>query len=466
MRAIPELSYCYYLANPHIAAQGPYDKKFLDRYVLPHVNTLVASGTPPAEDFVAWRREGRQWLANAGLPGISAATAPSVDEVYAAWGGNAGVTQQGYSGLIVDEFINAGAEHYRAWTGGMERLYGDSRFADRTFYAWCGELFRMPQGLEFGRALLGHKGRFVWEVYLGEDATEQAARRRIRRALQFPLTEWEEALPTTREHMVVCLGYMSAPPESLNVNPAVDYNVYMDMQMQLLATEPAFWKLYGVMQYSASYTDEEAVRWAYRMFRHYCIDGKRERLIQSPYELPYLRNPDFAKGTEGWRVERAEPGSVSIQRMEGLSWLQGRYPKTSQGDQYLRFKRCANGPNRVTQTIRGLTAGGVYSLKLLSADMKQLDVKSVLGVRLQIDGADVNKDLSFQYPYPSNYAHELGPYNKDHPAWINYHRVVFSAHGETAELSISDWAADGTPGGPEGQEIGVNFVEVQPYLLP
>ena len=45
-------------------------------------------------------------------------------------------------------------------------------------------------------------------------------------------------------------------------------------------------------------------------------------------------------------------------------------------------------------------------------------------------------------------------------AWINYHRHVFRATGDTAELRISDWGESRQA----GIELMFNFIEVQPYL--
>ena len=45
-----------------------------------------------------------------------------------------------------------------------------------------------------------------------------------------------------------------------------------------------------------------------------------------------------------------------------------------------------------------------------------------------------------------------------------YYRLVFRPKGRTAELSISDWKSPSEPsGGLENQEIGFNFLELQPY---
>jgi len=69
--------------------------------------------------------------------------------------------------------------------------------------------------------------------------------------------------------------------------------------------------------------------------------------------------------------------------------------------------------------------------------------------------------------------------------WLTYHVFVFRAKSETATLTISDWVrneriywpaewgiqfnidkwtGEGKPGGPIGQELMFNFVELQPYL--
>lgn len=47
---------------------------------------------------------------------------------------------------------------------------------------------------------------------------------------------------------------------------------------------------------------------------------------------------------------------------------------------------------------------------------------------------------------------------------MNYHFEVFRAKGERARLTVSDWASAAEPGGPAGQELMFNFIEVQPYL--
>jgi hypothetical protein len=260
--------------------------------------------------------------------------------------------------------------------------------------------------------------------------------------------------------MMLTLVYLSAPPESLNTDPGVDYQVFMDMQFNLLANDPAFWNLYGLMEYSASYSDEESLRWAHKLFRHYCIEGHREPLTNDPYLLPHLKNPDFTEGLKGWKVEKAKRNSIRSEQQKGFSWLQGRYPKTKDGDQFCVMKRSEKGPNRLHQTIVCLEPGRLYSVKMISADLTQLDKQQTLGLQVGVEGAERIPVYSFQFAYPSCYDHTSGPFTSEHPAWFNFHREVFKAAASTAELVISDQGC--TP----GQESAVNFIEVQPFHAP
>ena len=50
------------------------------------------------------------------------------------------------------------------------------------------------------------------------------------------------------------------------------------------------------------------------------------------------------------------------------------------------------------------------------------------------------------------------------PPHFTFHRRVFRARTGAAELAISDWASEKKPGGPAGQELIFNFIQVEPYL--
>src|SRR5690606_14179324 len=122
IRAIPELAFCYYPTQPNIAAFGPYDWAFMERHVLPHVNVLVSRSDIDPIEFTQWRGEGRRWIYNAFLPGLSG-NPPTADAVFDVWKQNPGVTDDGFAGMIVDEFLFNGEKHYEAWTEALRRTH-------------------------------------------------------------------------------------------------------------------------------------------------------------------------------------------------------------------------------------------------------------------------------------------------------------------------------------------------------
>ena len=124
----------------------------------------------------------------------------------------------------------------------------------------------------------------------------------------------------------------------------------------------------------------------------------------------------------------------------------------------------ASKRNRLRQTVKNLDPARLYSLKMIAADRQNLDKKQKLALAIELKGAEIIRDHSFRYVYPSNYGHTLGPYNRDHPAWFNFYRIVFRPKSESAVLTISDWENHTQSGGPSGQEIICNFIELQPFL--
>jgi hypothetical protein len=285
------------------------------------------------------------------------------------------------------------------------------------------------------------------------------------------MQRWQQAIPGCISNLIVCFGNMSLPTtETLNLNPQVDFKVWMDLQFQHVATAPAFRGLYGLMEYTSGYADDETVRWTARLYRHYGLEGNTTPLssrLGFTYQLDHLRNPDFADGTAGWTLMPAEPGRVATQRLSGYGWLQGRYPRTKRGDTFLWTQRSAAKPNRVSQPIRHLVPGRLYSLKCVTADFQELkrgkSVEQRHAVSIRIRGARLIQEKCFQQPMANNYAHTLGPFKGQNNAWMNYHYRVFRAQHHTAELTLSDWLDPSQPGGPANQELIWNFVEVQPY---
>ncbi|MBM3497963.1 MAG: LamG domain-containing protein [Armatimonadetes bacterium] len=467
VRAIPELLFAKFGANPHVPDFGPYDWPFLQRHVLPNLNTMVGNGSPEQRPFAEeWKGQGKRWIVECMAYGLGKSEAVTADQAEAFWSGNPGMADPLLDGLIVDEFWSGDMPQYPGWTEAVQRMNAKEALRGKSYYPYCGSMYGSPASEAFMRAVLTGGHRFALERYLPEQRGEKAAQAYLDSALTQEAQRWEQAFPGAVSRMVVCFGYFSAPPESLDVDPTVDHKVYLDMQFHLVANDPAFAGVAGLMTYLCSYADEETVRWAGRLFRHYALEGRAERLTQDPYTLPHLANGDFEAGTQGWELTPAEEGGISAGSSSGFSWLEGRYPRTSQGDTFLLLKRSARGPNRVSQAIRRLTAGRLYSLRLFCADVGDLGRQQELGVSARVIGAEVLPDRQIRHVFPNCYSHHLAPYDDKNRAWMNYHRLVFRATDEEATLEIADWPDQQTPGGPVGQPVAVNFVQVQPYDAP
>ncbi len=465
VRAIPELVFAKFGAHPHVHEYGKYDWAFLKKHVLPNLNVMVGTGSDRERPFMEeWGlRQRKRWLVECGVPGLRAKEAITADEAEKYWASRAGMTHRLTHGLIADEFFGSNSQKYAAWTEAVRRIRANPRLKGRVFYPYCSAMYGAKASRKFIQVVMDAGWRFAFERYLPEPRTEAAARGYLDGVLRQTIAAWEEAMPGAREHMIVCLGTFSQPPESLDISPAVNHKVFLDMQLNLLANAPECFGLAGVMTYLCSYTDEETVRWMGKLFRHYCIEGKAERLSRDPYALPHLRNGDFEDALNGWTVAAAEPGSVAARTRPGFSWLQGRYPRTSQGDTALWMKRRRRRANAVSQTVKALDPSRLYTLRMYSGDFRDLSAKHKHALSIQLSNATVLKNRSFQHVFANCYSHHHGPFNRQHRAWMNYHWILFRPKAASATLTLSDWASEGDPGGPIGQELMLNFIQIQPY---
>jgi len=173
-------------------------------------------------------------------------------------------------------------------------------------------------------------------------------------------------------------------------------------------------------------------------------------------------NGDFDRALTGWQAQPAEPGSLGTRHIQDLSWIEGRYPKTDLGNNVCVMKRSAMGPNRLSQTVRALTPGRAYALRLFSADPNDLRTRKETGLSVDLSDAEIDPGLDFVHVFRNPWhGTEAMPRGK---VWMSYHFTVFRPQRATVKLTISDWAGADEPGGPIGQETVFNFVQVRPYL--
>ena len=191
---------------------------------------------------------------------------------------------------------------------------------------------------------------------------------------------WKQTFPDCQQRMVMVLGLFATGPD-LDVQPDVNYKVWMDMQMQYLATRPEFSGLFGVHWWFSGWASDELVLWESALYRHYCIEGATDLLSKRygwNYMLTHIKNPDFLDGTTGWTINPAAPDSAKASYLERYARVQNRYwnrgvePDYPSGNAYLWTKRGADKPNKATQEITGLVRGKLYSVQMITADYRDI----------------------------------------------------------------------------------------------
>ena len=485
VRAVPALVYC---AHPVVSTgyYGVYDSEFLAKDVLPNINTIVGEGALRYEDLhKEWKDRGGQWYIEQNLPSLLRKVGAlkdvpkplTADYTYDYWTKSQGFTNPYLDGVFADEFmwVENQIPDFPAYGEAIKRIAASDKFKDKKVNGWTfgKEMYTEPAGKVLLQAFISSGCKIVWEFYPGEPPTQEAMREHLYGNLGETIKDWEKNIPGMAKHVIFTSGYFCAPPMSLNDNPAVDFKVQLDMQLNYLANAPECLGLYGFMAWKSRYADEEIVRWTGRLLRHYGIKGKRNLLSDElgfKYQPGHITNPDFNDGLDGWSVAAATPDSVQTGTMAHLSEMQGRFGDGGHGDNYLLTRRSAEKPNKVSQEIKNLSAGKLYSAKLYVADYQDYlngeSVRKRLEVSFDIDNVKLvpEKCLLLEVDISSSGLSSVGPFKGKTPPWMNVHRLVFRALGTTAKLIISDWMDKTTPGGSVGQEIIYNFVEVGPYI--
>jgi hypothetical protein len=491
VRAIPELIHCGLGFDPAIQSYGRYDLDFLKKDVLPNVTTLIVPHhiqLPPSV-MDGWHRQGKRFVAEVGIDGRGQTAADHFNY----WTGFLDRAPF-LDGVIVNEFIvnnpatRAGAavsperqarvereqQRHRIYQEAIQRLRADARYKHKSFYAYVGgsgkKLNQEMIGPTFVRTLIDSNCRIALERYLHEMSSEKGSREALEAFVE-GIGDWEAKQPGVKKQMVIVFGLFSMPPGGLNKLPNVDYHVWMDQQMHVVANHPLLAGIGGLEWWTSLQADEETVRFVGKLYRHYAIEGRTERLLRDPLFLSHLQNADFEKGLEGWTLQPAEAGSIQARSFPRYGRIEGRYMGLGRpadpehiGDTFLWMKRSAKGPNQFSQTMKNLKPGRLYSMKMFSCDYQDLvnpkaktrDEATPFIGQVILEGVEVDAKRSFAERYASNPEPRI-------PVWITYHWKVFRAKETTAKVIVSDWPNEKDATGAFGQEQTFNFLEIQPY---
>jgi hypothetical protein len=489
--AIPELIHCGLGFDPAIKSYGRYDLEFLKKDILPNVTTLIVPHNiklphPVIDD---WHRQGKRFVAEVGIDGRGQ-TAEDHFKYWASFLDKAPFLD----GVIVNEFIvnnpstQPGAavsperqarvereqQRHRVYQEAIKNLRADAKYKDKSFYAYVGgsgkKLNQEMIGPTFIRTLLDSNCRIALERYLHEMSSAKGSKEALETFAE-GIGDWEAKEPGVKKQMVIAFGLFSMPPGGLNKLPNVDYHVWMDQQMNVVANHPLLADIGGLEWWTSLQADEETVRFVGKLYRHYAIEGRTDRLTRDPLFMSHLQNADFKNGLEGWTLQHAEAETIKARSFPRYGRIEGRYMGLGRpadpehiGDTFLWMKRSAKGPNRFSQTIKNLKPGRLYSMKMFSCDYQDLvnprvktrdEATPFLG-NVVLEGCDVDPKRSFTEMYASNPEPRI-------PVWITYHWKVFRAKGTTAKVIVSDWLNEKEANGAFGQEQTFNFVEIQPY---
>ncbi len=434
VRAVPELIHCGLGFNSAIKSYGLYDMEFLKRDILPNVTTLIVPHNLQLEPAVieSWHGQGKRFVAEVGING----QATTAEEHVKYW---TGFFDQApfIDGILINEFIvnreetagrtlspsrqqrlDAERQKYQVYEEALRKIHELDRYRNKMVYAYVGgsgkKLNQEVIGDTFVRTLVDCGYRIALERYLFEVSSQQKSYEALQTFIE-GIADWEAKVPGVKQQMVIAFGLFSMPPGGINKQPNVDYHVWMDQQMYLLAGNSALAGITGIEWWTTILADEETVRFVGRLYRHYAIEGKTNMLTRDPLYLAHIENTDFEKGVEGWTLQPAEEGTIAPKSFPRYGRIEGRYMGLGRpadpehiGDTFLWMKRSEKGPNTFSQTIKDLEPGRLYSLKMFSCDYqdliqphekKQEEAAPFVG-RVTLEGVDVDDEPLVQRDLP------------------------------------------------------------------
>lgn len=490
IRAIPELMHSGLGYNPQIKSYGFYDWAFLKRDILPNITTIIvpAALKLAQPEIDQWHAQGKKFVGEVGVD----SAAKTADDHWRYWTGF--YDQSPYlDGIIIDEFIvnrpvvewapltperlqrmDREREQYVVYGQAIQKMHEDDRYKTKMLYAYFGgsgkKLNREIIGTNFVRTIIDCGYRVALERYLHEMSSPRGSQEALQTFLD-GLADWEAKAPGVTRQMVIAFGLFSMPTGGLNKQPNVDYHVWMDQQMNLVANHPTLAGIAGLNWWTTLLADEETVRFVGKLYRHYAIEGKTNMLTGDPLFLTHIQNADFEHGTENWSLHPAREGTITTKSFPRYGRIEGRFMGLGRpadpehiGDTFLWMKRDQSGPNTFSQTIKDLQPGRLYSLKMFTCDYQDLihpkaktqaDAHKFIG-SVTVDGVALDSKRSFTEMYASSPEPDI-------PVWITYHWKIFRAKTDTAKLTVSDWPESTAPNNTFGHEQTFNFVEIQPY---
>lgn len=458
VRSIPEIfNYCPG-KNSGVTENPPYDWDFQERFVLPAMTTYDGGEIAP-ENIKSIHARGYYWVGNLNSRALSndADVAKRLER-------SRYVNTDDYDGAACDEQVLMETEMIERYAAGIKMFRNHK---NKMLYSWMGGTPKTPVDAAYFSACINASrgdGLMLMEIYTVTKGSAAEAESEYLKQIKGLYSTYNNFWQNADKSMGIILGaHTQIPILSIQWAPQVDFKAHFDMQVRQLATgDFNSLDIPCVGCWGSYYAEEEHHRWIFKVFRHYCIEGKTNSLADE-YGYKYLPgtivNCNFDDGLNGWQTN----GNVSHARMPSFgNSNMGMLGAGKLNECLAVLAKNENGaPSRIMQTIRNLVPGRKYCLQFVTCDTKDVKSRSHNPRRYGIEAlleegkAKIHKDLSWVFVDERT----KGRFSEmDKVGRINLHHCVFTPNDKSLSLTFDNAAA------LPGEELGVTFVTVNPFF--
>lgn len=427
--AVTEISIYPLAGGPYLSGLPKHDWAFTKKYELPMVMTFLGGGLKGAE--MSQFRAGHQKFYGHAPVGTVIRSKEGQELKFP--GLNPNFTW--FDGIFLDELALSMQRTQVLFLKNLEKMKIPAGRDVHTYI--CGNFPDTPYAAEvFSRCInLSPGGKVIAERYLPNTYTsETKAAEQVQELVRYA-ENLNRVCPSVNPYWGLSLCHSNvATSFTVDNEPEADHRVLLDMQMQTIATHPAFKEIGLINFWGDNYADRERTRWVMELLRHYVIEGKTSLLsAEKGMKLcpGHLRNASFRDGLKEWQTE----GSVQSGRSpEGGKFLK-RFNAQTDSSMMLVLTRGAQTA-RVTQEIKMLTPGKNYKIRLVTSGKGalsvKLDGKLISPVRQVVRTADAKRKV-----FP-----------------CRYEEYIFRAERNTASLELNNESQ------PAGTKTNLHYISV------
>jgi hypothetical protein len=440
-----------------------YDLPFYRKYLWPAVNTQLLQ-----YEFAPLLPEQREECLERGIRLITSGNAK--------WEDPAAIEKSVREERFIEQYDGRALDEAGYWWGFdrqlsvAEALFNLADF-DKSVYLWMaktrGHLYypmvHRPLLAAASNAGCG-RGKMMMETYISNSRDEKATEEYMM-LLNDHVRFAEKCVPDAKSRMCFMLsGYITLGGWDINIYPESDMKYAMDYFFWKFATDPELKGIYGLGCYDINGCDEERLRWVGALMRHYCVEGRTDRLADKygfKCNPGHLKNCDFEQKLDDWDAAPAEPDSIAPWHKPnyGILVQMRQIEEGSVGDHAALLVKSAKAPNKLSQTATGLIPGKKYSLFFVSADADDIDKpkekKAPFVFQANISDATIVPELGYILKKPGDTKSR---------AQMRNHKIVFIPEKPEVTITFTDWEDDQTPGQPAAQKCVLNFVSLTPYF--